>query len=546
MLSHVKSLHFREKPAKLIDAGSAGERDRRDLFAPMGRSGSFSYQFLRKERETGMGLERAEREKMLAEAEGLMAEYERRQRVDKLKYYKPHARQALFHQSPCRNRWALGGNRTGKTEVGAVECVYLARGCHPYRRVTHAMNGWVVSLSNEVQRDVAQKKLLSYINPAWIRSIRMREGRADDPEGGVIDTIQIESLCGGVSTIGFKTCAQGREKFQGVSLDFVWFDEEPPEDVYQECLMRVLDSGGCLFGTMTPLKGLTWVYETIYLNVRNDPDVWVITMSWRDNPYLSPEEIERMERALPPDELEARRDGRFISVNGLVYGEFDERVHVVEPFDIPPDWQDCLSIDPGLSNPLSCHWYAVDHEGCVYVVAEHYRANMPIDAHMREIDRISRELGWKRDASGRLNALMDAAADQRTLQSEKSVAELFREQGLNVNTRVNKSKWAGIQRVKQALEKRPHFDTARWPEGKPGLFIFSSCPMMIREIKQYRWKEDEEEPVKRDDHAMDELRYFIMSRPEPHAPERIPDSMVVRHKKRLAKRNREAAACITR
>ena len=210
-----------------------------------------------------MGLGRAEREKMLAEAEKLMAEYERRQRVDKLKYYKPHARQALFHQSPCRNRWALGGNRTGKTEVGAVECVYLARGCHPYRRVTHAMNGWVVSLSSEVQRDVAQKKLLSYINPAWIRSIRMREGRADDPENGVIDTIQIESLCGGLSTIGFKTCAQGREKFQGVSLDFVWFDEEPPEDVYQECLMRVLDSGGCIFGTMTPLKGLTWVYETI-------------------------------------------------------------------------------------------------------------------------------------------------------------------------------------------------------------------------------------------------------------------------------------------
>ena len=105
---------------------------------------------------------------------------------------------------------------------------------------------------------------------------------------------------------------------------------------------------------------------------------------------------------------------------------------------------------------------------------------------------------------------------------------------------------AEANRVKQALEKRPHFDTARWPEGKPGLFIFSSCPMMIREIKQYRWKEDEEEPVKRDDHAMDELRYFIMSRPEPHAPERIPESMVVRHKKRLAKRNREAAACITR
>lgn len=487
-----------------------------------------------------MDADRAERERLLTETEALLKEYERRRREDKLKYYRPHARQELFHRCPHRNRWALGGNRTGKTEVGAVECVYLARGCHPYREITHAMNGWVVSLSTEVQRDVAQKKLLSYINPEWIYALKMREGRADDPVGGIIDYIQIKSLCGGISTIGFKTCAQGREKFQGVSLDFIWFDEEPPEDIYHECLMRVLDCGGCIFGTMTPLKGLTWVYNTIYLNIGGDPEVWYVTMSWRDNPYLSDEEIEKMERSLPPDELSARRDGHFISVNGLVYGEFDERVHVIDPFDIPDEWQETLSIDPGLCKPLSCHWYAVDHEGCIYVVAEHYREGMSISAHMREIDRISRELHWKRDGDGRLGALMDAAANQHALQSEKTVAELFREQGLNVNTRVNKSKWAGIQRVKQALEKRPHPDEERWPEGKPGLFIFSSCPMMIREIKQYRWKEDESEetPVKRDDHAMDELRYFVMSRPEAHTrPEEI--SPVTQHKKRLAKRLRQ-------
>ena len=59
------------------------------------------------------------------------------------------------------------------------------------------------------------------------------------------------------------------------------------------------------------------------------------------------------------------------------------------------------------------------------------------------------------------------------------------------------------------------------------------------------WKEDEEEPVKRDDHAMDELMYFIMSRPEPHLPERIPESMVVRHKKRLVKQNKRTMAGIT-
>ncbi|MBO4297839.1 MAG: terminase family protein [Clostridia bacterium] len=479
---------------------------------------------------------------MLREAEGLAREYRRRRCEDRLKYYRPHERQALFHRCPKRNKWLLGGNRTGKTEAGAAECAYLARGNHPYLPVNRPMNGWVVSLSGEVQRDVAQKKLLGYINPAWIRGVRMREGRADDLENGVIDTIQIESVHGGVSTIGFKTCAQGREKFQGTSQDFIWFDEEPPEDIYFECVMRTLDTGGRIFGTMTPLRGLTWVHDRIYLNEFADPEVWCLTMSWKDNPYLPRAELEKLEKTLPQDELEARRDGRFVSVNGLVYNEFDEQVHVIDPFDVPPDWQDMISIDPGLSKPLSCHWYAADPEGNVYVVAEHYQANMNISAHMREIERVSRALHWKRDADNRLCALMDAAADQRALQSERSVAELFREQGLNVNTRVNKSKWPGIQRVKQYLEPHPCWDVKRWPDGKPRLFIFRTCPMMIREIKKYRWKEDEDEPVKRDDHAMDELRYYLMSRPAPQESRRPEESAVVKHKKRLAARRRRSAA----
>ena len=71
----------------------------------------------------------------------------------------------MFHRCEKRNKWLLGGNRTGKTEAGAAECVYLVRGNHPYLAVSRPMNGWVVSLSGEVQRDVAQKKLLGYINP---------------------------------------------------------------------------------------------------------------------------------------------------------------------------------------------------------------------------------------------------------------------------------------------------------------------------------------------------------------------------------------------
>ena len=481
---------------------------------------------------------------LLYEANLLVEEMRRRQKEDKLKYYRPHAKQKEFHRCDKKNRWALGGNRTGKTEVGAVEAVWFARGTHPFKRIDHAVNGWIVSLTNEVQRDVAQKKVLSYLNPAWIKGVKMREGRADDPSSGIIDFILVESVKGGVSTIGFKSCDQGREKFQGTSQDFVWFDEEPPYEIYMECLMRTLDCNGYIWGTMTPLMGLTWVYNTIYLNEGNNPQVWYTVMTWADNPYLPKHVVAQMEAGLSADELEARRDGRFVALTGLVYKEFREEIHVIDPFDVPYEWQDTISIDPGLDAPLSAHWYAVDHDGNVFVVAEHYEKGMSISGHMREIDRISRELDWKRDAHRNLTALMDAAADQHTLQSEKSVAEIFREHGLNVNTKVNKSKWVGIQRVKSYLELQPHYDEKRWPKGKPKLFIFKTCPAMIREIKQYRWKENptggKEEPEKKNDHAMDELRYYIMSRPESHKENRAFESPILQHKKQLAKRLNQA------
>ena len=230
------------------------------------------------------------------------AEIARRKKEDFLAKYnageKKHEKQLAFHKCQKRNRWVFGGNRSGKTECGAVECVYLARGIHPYRQNKAGVAGWVVSLSAQVQRDVAQKKILHYLRKDWIEEIVMSSGRKDSPESGVIDFIRVKSALGGSSVIGFKSCDQGREKFQGTSLDFVWFDEEPPEDIYLECRMRVMDREGEIFGTMTPLKGLTFLYQEIYMNRHDDPEVWYEFMEWKDNPYLSEKEAKAMERVL--------------------------------------------------------------------------------------------------------------------------------------------------------------------------------------------------------------------------------------------------------
>ncbi len=435
-------------------------------------------------------------------------ELQRRKHEDKLAVYnvgeKIHHKQVAFHKCFKRNRWVFGGNRSGKTECGAVECVYMARGIHPYRENRKDTIGWVVSLSMQVQRDVAQKKILQYLRKEQIADIVMLSGRKDSPESGVIDFIKVKNVFGGVSIIGFKSCDQGREKFQGASLDYVWFDEEPTEDIYLECRMRVMDKKGDIFGTMTPLKGLTFVYREIFLNRHNDKEIWYEFMEWGDNPYLDSSEIELLENCMDEAQLQSRKYGKFAAKEGLVYPEFDEQIHVIDPFSLPSEWQDNIAIDPGLNNPLSAHWYAVDFDDNVYVVAEHFAAGRDIDYHASEIKGVCERLGWKTDAQGRVSALIDSAAKQRTLSGMKNVCELFYERGILVNPNVEKDLFAGIAKVKSYLNQK---------NGLPNLYIFSCCTNLIRELKCYFWGNGDL-PKKTDDHCLDELRYYLMSRPK--------------------------------
>ena len=438
-----------------------------------------------------------------------------------------HKKQMEFHKCEKRNRWVFGGNRSGKTECGAVEAIWLARGIHPYRKNKKSVKGWVVSLTRQVQRDVAQEKLLNYLNPAWIVEVVMESGRKDSPASGVIDYIVIENIFGSTSRIGFKSCDQGREKFQGASLDFVWFDEEPPEDIYHECRMRVLDTCGEIFGTMTPLKGLTWVYNEIYLNEMNNSEIWHIHMEWADNPFLNEKEVKQISSSFSYEELESRRHGKFVGNGGAVYCEFNQEIHVIDPFEVPHEWFDNISIDPGLNNPLSAHWYAVDFDGNVYVIAEHYEAKRDIVYHSNMIKEISKKLGWHTHSSGKIMALIDSAASQRTLASSKSVVELFYDNEILVNPNVDKNLFSGISRVRSFLKNA---------DGQARLFIFKTCTNLIREIKGYYWGSGDA-PQKKDDHALDELRYYIMSKPMA-VVKTVAKTMVQRHKEKLIRKAR--------
>src|SRR5690349_2624838 len=120
------------------------------------------------------------------------------------------------------------------------------------------------------------------------------------------------------------TYEQDREKFAGTSRHWIWFDEEPPKDIYDECKLRILDTEGCIYLTMTPVDGMTWTFDEIHLKglTGEDPNIFVVIIDTEENPYLSKEAISNVLDGLDDDERRARKEGRYVQLGGLVYKMF--------------------------------------------------------------------------------------------------------------------------------------------------------------------------------------------------------------------------------
>jgi phage terminase large subunit-like protein len=198
-------------------------------------------------------------------------EREQRRRLSRtrLKRYKPYAKQLEFHAAGLvhRERLLMAGNQLGKTYSGAAEMAFHLTGDYPDwwtgRRFDHPVRAWAGSKTGEVTRDGVQRLLVGepkdksqwgtgMIPGDHLMDWSLRMGVAD-----AADSVLVRHKTGESSTLGFKSYDQGREKWQGETLDVVWFDEEPPSDIYMEGLTRTNATGGMAYMTFTPLLGMS-------------------------------------------------------------------------------------------------------------------------------------------------------------------------------------------------------------------------------------------------------------------------------------------------
>jgi phage terminase large subunit-like protein len=371
------------------------------------------------------------------------------------------------------------------SESGAFETACHLTGDYPDwwpgRRFDHPVDAWAAGVSSTVVRDVQQAKLCGkpgvdemygtgYIPRDRLLDHSMARGATD-----AYDSIQVRHKSGGVSTLGFKSYEQGREKFQAATLHFIWWDEEPPPEVYSEGLTRITATRGMEFLTFTPLQGRSEVVMKFLDEFSEDRAVVVMTIV--DAKHISPEERASIIAGYPAHEREARVNGTPMLGSGRIFLTSEENIK--EPYveDLPPTWVKIWGVDFGIDHPFAAVLCAWDRDNDIFHVLHGFKASdtMPINhAAAMKPKGINVPVAWPSDGHSREKG------------SGVRLSVLYKEQGLrmlpthatwpdgSVSTEAGVAEMAqrfanGMLKVSAHLE--PWFEEYRFYHRKDGMIV---------------------------------------------------------------------------
>lgn len=394
-----------------------------------------------------------------------------------------------------RQRLMLAANRVGKTEsVGLYELALHLTGEYPAWWVGHRFDrpikAWAAGDTSKTVRDILQIKMLGPLHDMGTGVLPGKAIVGTSRNSGVansVDNVRVRHVSGGESSLTFKSYDQRRESFQGSEIDVILLDEEPPIDIYTECLIRTMTNGGIIMLTFTPLQGMS---ETVLAflpggELREDGDKFVIMATWDDVPHLSEDVKQELLLSIPPFQRDARSKGVPQLGAGAIYPVSESDI-LVEPFDIPDSWEKCYGLDVGW-NRTACVWGAIDPaSGACFLFAEHYRAAEEPVIHAAAIKTVG---DW-------IPGVIDPAARGRGQKDGVQLFQMYRDLGLDIMVADN-SVETGIYETWQMLSL-----------GK--LKVFKNLENWKTEFRMYA-RDDKGRIMKRNDHLMDATRYLVMS-----------------------------------
>ena len=364
--------------------------------------------------------------KLLEQVE-LLEELNRRNREDKLARYKPYEKQKAWHDMSAEKRCSalLAGNQGGKSYAAAMQVAIFATGRYPEwwqgKRFSSTTRGWVAGISSVGVRDTMQRLLLGplgnqgtgAIPKDCIEQVRMSRGSPD-----AVDSILVRHVNGYTSQITFKSYEQGITRLAGETLNYVCMDEEPPADVFSECLARISATRGIVFASFTPLLGMSEIVRR-FLDGSN-PDYGYVQFALDEAGHFTREEKEKIEAGYQPFERDARVHGIPMLGSGRVFQVAEEMIRC-EAFTIPRHWSKIAGLDVGIEHPTAVAWLAVNRDtDCIYVFDTHRLKDAPVAVHAEAIKRrgASIPLAYPHDAVSREAGSGHAQARRRGVTTE--------------------------------------------------------------------------------------------------------------------------------
>ena len=299
----------------------------------------------------------------------------------------------------------------------------------------------------------------------------------------------------GESVLALKAYEKGREKWQGPTVDGVWFDEEPPEEIYSEGLTRTNNGQRGQFAqqTFTPLLGMSTVVARFIMPASDDPGASsrnVTSMTIDDAEHYSPEQREKIIASYPLHEREARAKGIPTLGSGLIF-PVPEELFVIPPIQIPNHWVRIGGLDFGWDHPTAAVELAWDRDADVVYLTKDYRQRQATPViHAAAVKPWGDWLPWAWPHDGN----NDTAAGE-------NLASQYKAQGLNMLTE-RATFEDGTNSVEAGLMAMlGRMQTSRFK-------VFNTCTAWLEERRIYHRKDGK--VVKERDDCISASRYACM------------------------------------
>lgn len=275
---------------------------------------------------------------------------------------------------------------------------------------------------------------------------------------------------------------------QGVTLAGVLFDEVAllPQSFVEQGLARCSVSGSRFWMSCNPAHPGHWFYKQ-WIQKAEEKKVLYLQFTMEDNPSLSKDIKKRYENLYSGVFYRRFILGEWTLAEGLVYPRFDSTIHVVKKIpDVFSRYH--VSCDYGTVNPTSFGLWG-ECDGIWYRIRESF-----FDSKKEGFQKTDKE------HFETLLALVGECPIESIVvdPSAASFIEWIRRDGRFTVIPADNRVLFGIQKVSEALSEKK-------------ILFSDSCVDTIREFSLYSWNQKKEAVLKENDHAMDDIRYFVMT-----------------------------------